>query len=79
MREAGDLKGVPPVEALQAFSAAFARVLKDDVAIAEGPLATKVSGHPVRLSMKSTFGCGAGMEDDSRAMAGAARGRALPR
>jgi hypothetical protein len=55
IRGAGDLKGVPPVEALQAFSAAFARVLKD-VSIAKGPLATKVSGHPAAyMRMKSTF------------------------
>ena len=46
---------MPPVEALQAFSAAFARVLKD-VSIAEGPPATKVSGHSAAyMRMKSTF------------------------
>jgi hypothetical protein len=55
VREAGDLKGVPPVQSLQAFSAAFARVFKD-FSIAEGPLATKVSGHPAAyMRMNSTF------------------------
>jgi hypothetical protein len=45
VREAGNLKGVPPEEALQAIAAAFPRIFKD-FAVAEGPVPTKVSGHP---------------------------------
>jgi hypothetical protein len=44
VREAGNLKGVPPEKAMQAITAAFPRIFKD-FSVAEGPVATKVLGH----------------------------------
>ena len=44
-REAGNLKGVPPEKVVELTASSFARMFKD-YAVAEGPLVTKVSGHP---------------------------------
>jgi hypothetical protein len=44
-REAGDLKGMAPERVVGLFAGTFSRVFKD-YAVAEGPLATKLSGHP---------------------------------
>ena len=44
-REAGNLKGMPPEKVVELSASAFSRMFKD-YAVAEGPLATKLSGHP---------------------------------
>ena len=44
-REAGNLKGVVPEKVVELTASAFSRMFKD-YAVAEGPLATKLSGHP---------------------------------
>jgi hypothetical protein len=43
-REAGTLKGVAPEKVVEVTASAFARMFKD-YAVAEGPVATKISGH----------------------------------
>ena len=44
-REAGNLKGMPPEKVAELSASAFSRMFKDYV-VAEGPVATKLSGHP---------------------------------
>jgi hypothetical protein len=53
VREAGDFKGAPPEASLEAIAAAFPRIFKD-FKVAEGPVATKVSGHPAAY-MRMTY------------------------
>ena len=43
-REAGNLKGLAPEKVVELTASAFSRMFKD-YAVAEGPVATKVSGH----------------------------------
>ena len=43
-REAGNLKGMAPEKVVELTASAFSRMFKD-YAVAEGPVATKVSGH----------------------------------
>jgi hypothetical protein len=45
VREAGNMKGVPPEKLAEATASTFSRTFKD-YSVAEGPIATKVSGHP---------------------------------
>jgi hypothetical protein len=44
VREAGNLKGMAPEKVVELTASAFSRMFKD-YAVAEGPVATKVSGH----------------------------------